>query len=81
MLASDQIPVTTSASKLFDGLKGRVIVSSATAFFIGGANVTASNGVPIPANFPVELTVTVDDSVWAVVTTGTAQVGYFAGAQ
>jgi hypothetical protein len=79
-LVADQITVGTSATKLFDGLRGKVTIASATAFFLGGSNVTTSNGVPIQANAFVQVDLN-GEAVYGVVSTSTASVGFIAGGQ
>lgn len=79
-LVADQINVGTTATKLFDGLQGTVTLASATAFFLGGSNVTTTNGVPIQANTFVQIVVK-GEAVYGVVSTGTANVGFIAGGQ
>jgi hypothetical protein len=79
---SGQVSVGTTATALFTTGPARnndsVLVSSTTAAFIGGAGVTTTTGLAIPASTPVLVPTTgaENDQLFAVVGTGTATVSY-----
>jgi hypothetical protein len=78
-LRGEQFAVTTSPQKLFDGIVGTVTICGSAAYYLGGNNVSTTNGLPCPANVPIPLTVT-GEAVYAI-TGSSANIGYLAGGQ
>lgn len=65
--------VTTGPAPAFD-----VVIYSSATVYIGGAGVTTSTGLEIPASTPTRIPSTgaEDDTLYGVVASSTATVGY-----
>jgi hypothetical protein len=80
-VTTGQVAVTTTAAKLFQSGPAPIeyaLVYSSAAAWIGGAGVTSTTGLPIPATTVVSIPLTGAefDAVYAV-TASSATVSYF----
>jgi len=79
--SSGQVSVGTSATQIlttgpapaFD-----VVIYSSATVYLGGSNVTTSNGLEIPASTPTRIPSSgaEDDVLYGIASSGTATVGY-----
>ena len=69
-IATGQVSVTTSATKIVDAREGRNIIvlssKSAVAFHVGASGVTSSNGLYVAAVAGASVTLDTADAVYAV---------------
>jgi hypothetical protein len=74
------VSVNSTATLIVPTATGRrdviIIQESNTLVRLGGANVTTSNGVPLPNTMYSTITITGHGAVYGIVATGTANVSF-----
>lgn len=76
---SIEVSVTTSATLLLEALAGDVEIwinpdSSSAEYYLGGSDVTASNGLHLFGRTPFQSKIRPTDEIWAVSQSGTSTI-------
>lgn len=72
MVSSRRVTVGTSATKLISNTRGAAVVKADANMYVGGDDVTTSNGWLLTAGDVFNLDLAADDALYAVVASGTA---------
>lgn len=77
-MAVDQgrVTVTTAATEVVVGVRGAGTVKFSADVYVGGPDVTTSNGFPLSAGDTFSLDLARSDSLYAITASGTATAYY-----